>query len=180
MKVILVFVSTLDGKVTKWGDPFVRSWSSEADQKYFTELLKSSELIIIGSNTFMADPLKPSDKHLVVVLSGHPSDYKKYEIPGRIEFSDNTPAQLADRFTKEGYSLMTLVGGPAVATSFLKDNLVDEIWLTIEPKIFGTGGSFVREIPLDIGLRLISCDRINEQGSLILKYSVNRYPGASA
>ncbi len=34
---------------------------------------------------------------------------------------------------------MLVVGGPHVATSFLKAQLIDELWLTIEPKIFGMG-----------------------------------------
>ncbi|CAN5388483.1 hypothetical protein BH11BAC5_BH11BAC5_23810 [soil metagenome] len=38
MKVILVFVSTLDGKITKWGNPHVKDWSSQKDQEYYKEL----------------------------------------------------------------------------------------------------------------------------------------------
>jgi riboflavin biosynthesis pyrimidine reductase len=36
-------------------------------------------------------------------------------------------------------SQMMIVGGPHAATSFLKDQLIDELWLTFEPKVFGTG-----------------------------------------
>ena len=67
---------------------------------------------------------------------------------------------------------MLLVGGANVATSFLKEQLVDELWLTIEPKIFGTGGNFVIEEELDINLRLLSCEKVNDQGTLITKYAV--------
>jgi dihydrofolate reductase len=172
MKTILVFVSTLDGKVTKWHDPFVRSWSSKEDQKYFTGILEEARLIIIGSNTYNADPLKPSTKHLLVVMTGRPSGYKSHVIPGQVEFTDESPAQLVSRFEKEGHEQMIVVGGPHVATSFLKEHLVDELWLTIEPKIFGTGGNFVAEEMLDIELQLISCDRVNERGTLITKYAI--------
>jgi dihydrofolate reductase len=61
-----------------------------------------------------------------------------------------------------------------VATSFFKDHLIDELWLTIEPRIFGTGGNFVTEEKLDIDLHLISCEKVNEQGTLITKYAVLR------
>ena len=57
-------------------------------------------------------------------------------------------------------------------TSFLKEQLIDEVWLTIEPKIFGTGGNFVIEEELDIDLKLLSCEKVNEQGTLITKYAV--------
>lgn len=172
MKIILVFVSTLDGKVTKWGYPFVRSWSSIEDQKYFTGILEKARLVIIGSHTYNADPLKPSSKRLLVVMTRRPSDYRSTEVPGRVEFTDESPAQLASRFEKEGYEQMIVVGGPHVATSFLKENLVDELWLTIEPKIFGAGGNIVIEEMLEIELKLISCEKVNERGTLITKYAV--------
>jgi dihydrofolate reductase len=67
---------------------------------------------------------------------------------------------------------MLVVGGAHIATSFLKEQLIDELWLTIEPKIFGVGGNFVIEEKLDIKLQLISCERVNLQGTLITIYSV--------
>ena len=60
MKTILIFVSTLDGKVTKWGDPQVRLWSSHQDQDYYTKVWNDSKLIVMGSNTFNAEPKIPS------------------------------------------------------------------------------------------------------------------------
>ena len=44
------------------------------------------------------------------------------------------------------------------------------------PKIFGVGGNFVIEERLDINLRLISCEKVNEQGTLITKYEVLKDP----
>ncbi|HEX2395113.1 MAG TPA: dihydrofolate reductase family protein, partial [Bacteroidales bacterium] len=75
-------------------------------------------------------------------------------------------------YKNKGYSEMLVAGGPRVATSFLKENLIDEIWLTIEPHVFGTGGSFVTEEKLDIRLELISTERMNDNGTLLLKYNV--------
>jgi dihydrofolate reductase len=67
---------------------------------------------------------------------------------------------------------MFVVGGAHIGTSFLKEQLIDELWLTIEPRIFGVGSNFAIEEKLDINLHLISCERINEQGTLITKYAV--------
>ena len=172
MKVILVFVSTLDGKITKWGNPMVKSWASESDQQYFKQLWNSSRLIIIGSSTFNADPLKPSSNGLLVVMTRRVSDYINYKVPGRLEFTDESPTQLTARFKDDGYDQMMVVGGAHIATSFFKEQLIDEVWLTIEPKIFGTGGNFVTDEKLDINLRLISCEKVNDQGTLITKYAV--------
>ena len=171
MKVVLVFVSTLDGKVTKWGDPHVKDWSSQNDQEYYKKIWNDAPLIIMGSNTFNAEHFSPSSNHLFVVMTKHCSKYKEYEVSGQLEFTDKSPIELTEQFQKN-YETMLVVGGAHIATSFLKEQLIDELWLTIEPKIFGTGGNFVVEEKLDINLRLISCEKVNEQGTLITKYAV--------
>jgi len=172
MKTVLVFVSTLDGRVTKWGESNVRLWSSQEDQKYFNKIWDDSKLLIMGSNTFNADPLKPASNHLLVIMTRDPSKYKKYKVSGELEFSDESPAQLTLRFEKKGYEQMFVVGGAHLGTSFLKEQLIDELWLTIEPRIFGAGSNFAIEEKLDVNLKLISFDKVNEQGTLITKYAV--------
>ncbi|MDQ3022038.1 MAG: dihydrofolate reductase family protein [Bacteroidota bacterium] len=172
MKTVLIFVSTLDGKVTKWGEPHVKKWASVEDQKYFKKIWIGSELVIMGSGTFDAEPITPLPNRLLLIMTRDPSKYRAYEIPGQLEFSDKSPFELTQQFQNKGYETMIVVGGAHIATSFLKEKLIDEVWLTIEPKIFGTGGSFVIEEKLDINLKLISCEKVNEQGTLITKYSV--------
>lgn len=172
MNVVLVFVSTLDGKVTKWGDPHVRVWTSKEDQKYYKQIWKDAQLIVMGSNTFSAEKFPPSSKHLLLVMTKHASKYKEYEVPGQIEFTDNAPKELVEHFQKKDFETMFVVGGAHVATSFLEKELIDELWLTIEPKIFGTGGSFVIDQKLDIDLKMINCEKVNEKGTMIAKYAV--------
>lgn len=172
MKAILVFVSTVDGKVTKWGNPDVRSWSSQSDKEYFGNIWNKSRLIIMGSTTYNVEQLKPSPKHLYIVMTHKPSEYRVYEKTGQLEFTDEPPEALFSRLEKEGHELMVVVGGSKIATSFLKKQLIDELWLTIEPRIFGTGGSFVTGENLDINLQLLSSEKVNEQGTIIGKYRI--------
>ncbi len=172
MKTIVIFVTTLDGKITKWGDPHVFRWSSAEDQKYFKKMWAESRLTIMGSATFDFDPVNPAPNTLLVILTKNLAKYADKVIPGQIEFSDETPAQIHDRFHSAGYEQMLVVGGPHVATSFFAANLVDELWLTLEPKIFGTGGNFATEMNLDVNLQLMSVEKVNERGTLITKYSV--------
>lgn len=172
MKTILIFVSTLDGKITKWGDPKVRSWSSSDDQNYFDTIWNATRIIIMGSGTYNPDPLKPTSNHLFIVMTRQPSKYKSSEKPGQLEFTDETPSVLLKRVEKYGDEKILIVGGSQIATLFLREQLIDELWLTIEPKIFGVGSSFVTEEKLDINLNLLSTEKINEQGTLITKYRV--------
>jgi dihydrofolate reductase len=172
LKTVTIFVSTLDGKVTKWENPDVKLWSSKEDQNYFKKLWEESKLLVMGSNTFNADPIKPSPGHLAIIMTRDPARYKKYEVPGLLEFTDNSPLQLIARYNNAGFNQMLIVGGPHLSTSFLKEQLIDELWLTIEPIIFGKGLNFALEEKLDINLRLISCEKVNERGTLITKYKI--------
>jgi dihydrofolate reductase len=172
MKTILIFVSSLDGKVTKWGEPNVRLWSSHQDQDYYKKVWNESRLIVMGSSTFNADTFNPSPDHQIIIMTSHPDRYKSYEVPGQMEFTNETPVELSSRFATKGHQQMLVVGGPHIATSFLKEQLIDELWLTIEPKIFGTGENFATDAKLDIDLRLIQSEKVNDQGTLITKYAI--------
>jgi dihydrofolate reductase len=174
MKTILIFVSTLDGKITKWGDPYIRSWSSQNDQDYFDAIWSDTRVIIMGSGTYIPDPIQPSSKHLFNIMTRQPEKYKNKSIPGQLVFTNESPFQLVKRFEKDGEEKILIVGGAHIAASFLREQLIDELWLTIEPKIFGKGENFVTEEKLDINLRLVSCIRANDQGTLITKYEVIR------
>ncbi len=172
MKTILIFVSSLDGKITRWGNPMIRSWSSKSDQEHFDAIWKDTRVIIMGSGTYNPDPVKPVSRHLFVILTRHPERYKSREIPGQLEFTDDSPLLLMERFQKANEDKLLIVGGAQIAALFLKAQLIDELWLTIEPRIFGIGASFVNDEKLNIELKLLSCEQANEQGTLILKYKV--------
>ena len=174
MKVILVFVSTLNGKVTRANDPEVRHWSSKSDQEHYSRIWKESSLIVMGSNTWNDNIIKPSDKRLILVMTRQPDAYREKAIPGQVEFTDSNPAELVEKFRNSATEIMTVVGGPQVATSFLKESLIDELWLTIEPRLFGKGYGLVTESDLDIRLKLAELVKANDDGTLITKYSVIR------
>lgn len=117
MKTILIFVSTLDGKITKWGDPMIRSWSSRADQNQFDAIWNKTRVIIMGSGTYNPDPLKANLKHFFIVLTRQPSKYEASAVPGFLEFTNDTPGHILDRFENEENTVL-VVGGSQIASSF--------------------------------------------------------------
>lgn len=172
MKVVLVFVSTLNGKITRGGDPEVRHWSSESDQKHYAGVWRDSSLVVMGSNTWKQNIITPSQTRMIIVMTREPEKFHGSEIPGQLEFSSLTPSELVSAFKKKGADLMTVVGGPLIATSFLKESLIDELWLTIEPRLFGTGLNLIHPEELDIKLQLIEIKQVNDEGTLITRYRV--------
>ena len=67
---------------------------------------------------------------------------------------------------------MLLVGGGKTNALFLEASLVNEIYLTVEPKLFGMGKSLIAEGNFTKNLKLQSVKKLNEQGTLLLKYNI--------
>lgn len=178
MKIILIDVSSLDGKLTKWKGTNIYEWSSAEDFAHLKKTMSTHNLVVMGSGTFdhVKDiekaGLKPEKERLRIILTKNPKKYQQFVVPGQMEFSDEQPKELVERLEKQGYKQMLLVSGGKVATSFFRAKLIDELWLTIEPRIFGIGESLVQEEKFDIQLELIQHQLLNKHGTLFLKYKI--------
>jgi dihydrofolate reductase len=172
MKVVLLYVASLDGKLTKWEQTTVHEWTSPEDAAHFQKIRDNSNLIVMGIQTFLDVQPTPTNGTLRIVMTKDADMYAKKTVPGQLEFSKELPEQLIKRLEKEGYKELLLVSGQKLTTAFFQKNLIDEVWITIEPKIFGTGKSLITEEPMDISLRLLSSKQLNENGTLLLHYKV--------
>lgn len=174
MKVTMVAVSSLNGKITKGKDPNIYSWTSKEDSKLFFSLIEKNNLIVMGSKTYEAvrKIIKHRKNKLRVVLTRDPKKYSKETIMGILEFTNESPLKLIKRLEERGYEKMLLVGGATINSLFLKSKLVNEICLTLEPKIFSSGANLIGEENFDILIKLINIKKLNEQGTLLLKLRV--------
>lgn len=172
MKIILINVISLDGKLTKWEGSNIYEWSSPEDFTHFSKIRDTNSLLVMGSRTFEAVHPQPEKERLRIVITNNPKKYASAFIAGQLEFTSEQPKQLVKRLEKLGYKQMLLVGGKRLATSFLQEHLVNELWLTIEPKVFGIGESLVRAEKMNIALELLHSKKLNKQGTLFLKYKI--------
>lgn len=172
----MVMVSSVDGKTTNDSDPDVYKWSSKEDQKHFFLLIKKNNLIVMGRETYEASKkvIKLEEKKIRIVLTKEPEKYFKQTVQKQLEFSNESPKNLIERMSKQGYKKILLVGGGTVNGLFLKQDLVDELYLTIEPKIFGKGKNIVSGQLLNTKMQLVSVKKLNRTGTILLKYKINR------
>lgn len=174
MKVIMVMVSTLNGKITNGDDPNIYTWTSKEDKNYFFSLLKKNRVVVMGSNTYNAvkDKIQLRRNLLRIVFTRNLRKYSREIIPKQLEFISNSPKQLVKNLKERGYKKILIVGGGKVNSSFLKTGLVDEFYLTLEPKIFGEGKALFEEGAFENKLQLISVKKLNKKGTLLLKYKL--------
>jgi dihydrofolate reductase len=168
VKVILLAVVTLDGKIAR-NDHHYSNWSSKEDKRIFVATTKQAGAMILGHNTFKTLPsLLPGRLH--IVLTSEPEG--KANIPGRLEYTNKSPEKIVAGLDARGYTEAVVAGGGQVNALFLKAGLIDEIWLTVEPLIFGSGMDLFRGTELDLRAHLISVETLNEGGTVHLRYSL--------
>ena len=174
MKVILVMVSSVNGKITEGSDPDVTHWTSKEYQKLFSDIKQRYQVIIMGSHTYEENKTRIhlSKDILRIVLTKNPEAFKHMAVTGSLEFSSESPIELVKRLESLGYSNILLVGGAEICSSFLAKKLVNELHLTIEPKLFGTGKNIVSDIPLSVDMKLVEVKQLNPSGTLHLIYRV--------
>lgn len=174
MKKILLMVTSVDGKTTKGDDKNTHSWTSKEDQNYFFKEIEKTTALIMGRATLEAAEhlMQHRPGKIRVIMTRSPEKYRLKEIPEQLEFTNSSPLEIVTRLEEQGHKKVLLVGGEDTSTLFLKERLIDEIYLTVEPKIFGIGNSMFKRQNLDVTLRLKSIKQLNPQGTLLLKYKV--------
>ncbi len=163
--IVMLMAATVDGKIARHSDHFP-DWTGSPDKRMFKTLTMQAGVVIMGSRTFdnIGGPL-PGRKH--VVLTRHPE--KRKPIAG-VSFTADAPPQIAAGLYKQGYKQAVLAGGTMVNTLFARAGLIDEVIITIAPRLFGQGLSLFNA-PVNMELALEDCHLI-ETNTVYLKYKV--------
>jgi dihydrofolate reductase len=170
MKVTLMMAVTADGLIARNHSHFP-DWTCRADKRLFKQLTQKAGVVIFGSRTY--DTIaKPLPERLNVIMTRKPERYRPQK---NLMLFSESPARLLEVLADKGYGEVILAGGAIINTLFIKPALVDELLLTISPKLFGQGIRLFSE-PLDLELKLLNVDQL-EKSTLVLRYKVQyRHP----
>ena len=84
-----------------------------------------------------------------------------------------SPKEASDLLNTKRFKKALLGGGAKVNSSFIKEGLVDEICLDIEPAIFGKGLNLFFPKDFEVKLKLLKINKLS-QNSIQLHYKVIR------
>lgn len=165
MKVVLVMAMTVDGRISR--NPLEPvDWTGREDKKAFVRITRDAGVVIMGSRTFdtIGRPL-PGRKNIVMTrdttrTSDHPD----------LVFTSRSPSRIIENLEKDGMDEAALIGGAVINTLFLRENLIDEICVTIAPRLFGQGLSMFNET-VDKKAALVDVVKLDED-AVLLKYAV--------
>ena len=120
----------------------------------------------MGLNTFKTIGKPLPDRRTIVYA---PAETKLEGVEG-VEITQEPPSTLMARLEKEKYTELAVCGGATIYTMFMETKLVNTLYLTVEPVLFGKGiGLFTKEF--DATLKLESVRKLNEQ-SILLEYQI--------
>lgn len=163
-KTICLMAQTLDGKIGADSTHFP-DWTGKADKKLFVEVTKKAGAMIMGRNTFdtIGKPL-PGRHHVIMTRSPQKSSWKN------LEYSSDNPQKIVEDLGSKGFSEVIIAGGTQINGLFLEAQMIDELWVTICPIVFGKGLGLFPE-NLSVALDFISVEPIDAK-TILIKYTI--------
>jgi dihydrofolate reductase len=161
------FVATPDGG-SGWLAPFMRADRAEA----MSSFQDSIEAVILGSRSyepalaFGGDPFGAMGRPCWVLSSR--------SLPSTgplVTITPATPEDVVDEIASRGISRIWLMGGPRLATSFRRANLITEYELGVIPVVLGSGLPLLESPGPMSRLQLIE-SKAYSNGVVHLRYSV--------
>ena len=133
MKVFIIAAITADGFIGRDAG-HTADWTGAEDKKVFVRLTKEAGTMIMGARTF--DTIgRALPGRRTMVYTSNPS---KYADKG-VETTNEDPRTLLSRLEQEGVQAIAICGGSSIYDLFMQAGLVNELYLTVTPIVFGTG-----------------------------------------
>lgn len=166
---------SLNGKIAdEHGDFSI--YSSEEDKKWLAKKIDESDVIVVGKNTYDQHlKNKKGNKKPLIVFTRSVDGLKiDEEKNSEIHFFHDNKEELLNLCDLLQYDVITVLGGAEIYQWFLDQKMISNIYLTVEPIVFGKGknllsGNFVSE---QKNWKLKSSQKLNEKGTLLLHYQV--------
>ncbi|MBI2644057.1 MAG: dihydrofolate reductase [Candidatus Wildermuthbacteria bacterium] len=168
MKTFIIAALTADGFIARHTRHFSLEWTSPEEAAFFRTKTRGA-VVVMGSTSYslLYEKMKRGmPNRLNVVYTSNPEQFAGHNI----ETTQKPPAELITDLRSRGYENIAIIGGSTIYTMFLKAGVVDRLYLSIEPILFGKGITLFNE-DIDQKLLLENVEHLNEN-TLSLTYSV--------
>jgi dihydrofolate reductase len=166
MKVSIIAALTADGFIGRDGGHSA-DWTGAEDKKVFVRLTKEAGTIVMGSRTFATIGRALPGRRNIVYTS------RPNQITAEGIETTNEPAKdLISRLEKEGTQAVAICGGATIYDLFMREKLVDELYITYVPVVFGRGVTLFSG-ELDSKLETKDVSQLSD-GSVLVHYIVKK------
>lgn len=168
MTCFVLAAMTLDGKISKSSSFLTTEWTSEEDFLFMRSKLDVSDAVIVGRATYDLAKEPLSVRNLLVFTQSVSGIQREH---GRLAWMNPAGVDVMAELKRLGAERVCILGGRAVYEWAFEQDLVDEVYLTIEPLVFGKGISLMDHGDYLKRFSLKSVEQINDSGTVLLQYS---------
>ena len=162
MNVILIAAMSMNGMIAEQSDQSSLDWTSKEDTRFFVEKTKEAGVVVMGRKTFETIG-KGLPGREIVVMTRTPDIHEQMD---GVVFTDMTSQQIVETYKNKGQQSIAIAGGSNVYSLFIREGLVTDYFLTIEPVLFGNGVPFA--VGFDrVNTKLVETKMLNEQAVLL-------------
>jgi len=182
----MIAAMTADGFIAQSQDQISTRWTSKEDAGWFARRTKQAGACVMGRTTFQTMGGRALAERLLIIQTsqaelldenhgkiGNLDELNNWHFnPGKTEvlISSLPIPELVDKLSKSGVNELAICGGSNIYAQWLQSGLVNNLYLTLEPKLFGQGVPLLAGA-VDIKLDLLSVEKLNSK-TLLIEYSV--------
>ena len=168
--VILKAAVTLDGRATLPGSRWV---TGEAARRRVHELRAGVDAVAVGMGTVRADDPKLTARDVHALRQPRRLAFGRGPLSAgsELELRCGALGEELRTLAEEGVQSLLLEGGPTIAQSFLREDLVDKLLVFVAPRISGKGLSFFSEVGTKIQLKRLHAEQVG--GDVLLSAYVH-------
>lgn len=169
MKVILYMAITVNGQIANADDD--TSWTSKEDWGGFLEICKKIGNALIGKRTYEVVKKEGTQLgNILTVVLTHDTKLLAQKSSHTI-FTDKQPRAVLALLEGKGYKEALVAGGGILNSAFMKEGLIDELYLDVEPLVLGSGIPLFAPEEFEKRLKLLKFKKLN-QNTIQLHYQV--------
>ncbi|MBI5466311.1 MAG: dihydrofolate reductase [Candidatus Kerfeldbacteria bacterium] len=164
-------VTAIDGKIARYPG-HLSDWASPEDKDALHAELDRSDVVVVGRATYELVKDRLDSRDCLVFTRSVKGLVRQGE---HCLYCNADQVNLADVLVQYGYKRVAILGGTQVYSWFLKHNLIDELYLTIEPLVFGAGLPLFATEVADQHYDLVAVKPLNHRGTLLIHYRKSSY-----
>jgi len=159
--VTLKLALTLDGRVAVPGSRWV---SGEESRRRVHELRAQVDAVAVGMGTVRADDPELTARDVGAERQPRRLVFGRGPLPEgfALELRSGPLAEELGALAADGVQSFLLEGGPTLAESFLRADLVDKVLLFVAPRIAGGGPAFAPALDAPAALKRLTSERVGD------------------
>lgn len=144
-------------------------WVAPTDWRELSSLVSKIGTVIMGKKTYeFSEDNFPYGDGLNIVMT---HDKSLVSSSPKLIFTDQSPQEVIKLVQNLGCQNLLIIGGGKINSAFLKNNLINEIYLSIHPLILADGIKLFHDLKIEKKLKLLEVKQLPEN-LVQLHYSV--------